>query len=197
MFKSLLLTLTFVLGAHAGIVLNPVTVTGLPGQTVGWGFTMTSDPLYYLTVSTALVDTESNPTLGFFSDFISLSGGPALGVLAPGAPDWVQSYDAMALSGFGEYWIDPNALPGDSNYGQFLVILLRYSADPNTCGLCFVDSQFQQVDFGVNVAAPTPEPGTLVPAGLVAGLLVWVRRRRYLASGRCSASHARTNVQRR
>lgn len=191
--KLLLALMLLSPAAIGGTVLNPVTLTGSPGQTVGWGFDMTPDPVFYLSVSAAFIDSESNPALGVFSDFISLSGGPVGGVLAPGSPNWTESYDSAALKGFGEYFIDSNAVPGDTNLGQFLVILLRYSGDPNSCGSCFVDSQFALVDFGVNVSEPVPEPASGAAAGIFAALLIG----RYRTSRRCSASQVRTNVQRR
>jgi hypothetical protein len=161
----------------APLVLTPQVLTGGPGETVGWGFEWTPDPNYYVTVSGALVDSESNPALGLFTDFISVTGGPTLGVIGPGAP-WIESYDATARTGFGDYTIDPGALPGDSNFGQFLLLYVRYSGDPNSCGSCFVDSQFALVDFGVNVTEPVPEPASIVMAGLGAAVLFALKKRR-------------------
>ncbi|MBL0159188.1 MAG: hypothetical protein IPP47_19045 [Bryobacterales bacterium] len=146
--------------ANVVLTLDPVTISGTPGQAAGWGFTLTPDTVYYISVSSALVDTETNPGLGFFSDWISLAGGPNSGVLPPGGAAWIQAYDPQAGTGFGEYFIDPGAAPGDGNGGLFLLIFSRYSADPNGCGSCFIDTQMINAQFGVNVTSAGP---TLVP----------------------------------
>lgn len=166
------------------LTLNPTVITGIPGQTIGWGFTLTADPTYYISISSAFVDTESNPAVGFFSsDWISLAGGPASGVLAPGGSDWVQAYSASLGTGFGQYTVDSNALPGDSTTGTFLVIYSRYSGDPNSCGSCFVDSQFLSPLFQVDVTATdlsgVPEPGwtAALGVGMIVGVAAWRRAR--------------------
>ena len=173
-----------VASANPILTLNPVVISGAPGQTIGWGFTLTPDPTYFISVSSAFIDTESNPAVGFFTDWISLAGGPSSGVLAPGGSDWVQAYSASLGTGFGQYTIDSNALPGDSTTGTFLVIYSRYSGDPNNCGACFVDSQFLSPLFQVDVTATdvsgVPEPGWTATLGV--GLLVagsaWRRARK-------------------
>lgn len=186
MHKHLLLTAFALLSipaasANVTLALDPVTISGTPGQAVGWGFSLTPDSVYYISVSSALVDTETNPGLGFFSDWISLSGGPSSGVLPPGGPAWIQSYDPLAGTGFGEYVIDPGASAGDGNGGLLLLIYSRYSADPNVCGSCFVDTQLINAQFGVNVTSPgptpVPEPAWTTAIGLAA-LLAAARRRR-------------------
>lgn len=165
------------------LTLNPVVISGTPGQTIGWGFTLTPDSLYYISISSAFIDTESNPAVGFFTDWISLAGGPSSGVLAPGGSDWVQAYSASLGTGFGQYAIDSNALPGDSTTGTFLVIYSRYSGDPNSCGSCFVDSQFLSPLFQVNVTATdvsgVPEPGwtATLGVGMILGVAAWRRAR--------------------
>ena len=110
------------------LTLNPITVSGSLGQAVGWGLTLTSDSQYYVSASSAFIDTETNPALGFFSDWISLAGGPINSVFAPDAADWIQIYDAALGTGFGEYWIDGSAVPGDTNDGDFLLLYQPTSA---------------------------------------------------------------------
>ncbi len=137
--------------------LTPANIGTTPGFAAGWGFDLQGDPTYYTSVVTAFVLTESNPQLGFFSDFISPQGGPTNGVIAPGQ-DWAESYDSQQTLGFGEYAIDPSAAAGDTDIGQFLIEYQLFSGDPNTCFGCFVSSGEFIQDFQVTA---TPEPGTL------------------------------------
>lgn len=152
-------------------------ISGAPGATAGWGFTVTPDPTYWTSVvGTVLLD-ETNPALGIFTDLISPQGGPTFGVLAPGAADWTQSFDLLNGTGFGAYSIDPGAAPGDSNSGQFLLLYELFSANPSTCGSCFVESNTATLGFTVTATATAvPEPTTLAMIG-TALALVWFRRR--------------------
>jgi hypothetical protein len=70
------------------------TISGTPGSTIGWGFTLTADPLYAVSIIGTFLTGETNPALGSYSDFISFSGGPSLGVLDPGSPAWTQSFES-------------------------------------------------------------------------------------------------------
>jgi hypothetical protein len=193
MFKHLLFALLTLVSADALraeviLTLNPTTISGAAGQVIGWGFTLTADPLYWVTVSSALIDTETNPALGFFSDWISLAGGPDNGVLTPGGSTWSQSYSAALFTGFGEYAIDGGAVPGDGNSGSFLLIYRRYSADPNLCGSCFIDTQVTTAPFGVNVeVAAAPEPPWTAAIGLACLAAYTLMRRRSGASSRSAA----------
>jgi hypothetical protein len=182
--------LTFGLKADPLLTLSQTVVTASPGGDTGWGFTLTPDPLYFVSVSSAFVLSESNPALGFFTDFISLLGGPVNGSLAPGATPWTLSYDPINATGFGQFIADNTAIPGDSDSGQFLVAFLRFSADPATCGDCFVDTQTALVDFEVDVvpSAGVPEPGSGVMLLSGAALLAVWARNRTKTSARCSSS---------
>ncbi len=149
-----------------------------PGLVAGWGFDLQGDSTYFTSVVSAFILNESNPQLGFFSDFISPQGGPSNGTLAPGQ-DWTELYDSQQSLGFGEYAILPTAMPGDSDSGQFLVEYQLYSGDPNLCGGCFVSSGTFIEDFQVTA---TPEPGTfqLLATGgvLLAAGRRWRKHRR-------------------
>ncbi len=178
----LLLTGGGSLQAEPIFALSPLNgaLRGAPGQTVGWGFRMSSDPDLWSTVTGTLLLIESNPALGVYTDFISGQGGPNFGALPAGAADWVQSFSVYPGSGFASYLIDPAALPGDINVGSILVLYETYSSNPATCGgACFVSSGTQLLDFSVEVSA-VPEPGTVTMLGIGGAALVfagWRRRR--------------------
>lgn len=178
---TILLSLTLGGAAHAAplLTLNPSVgpAYAQPGDTTGWGFTLTADPLEWTTIIGTVVLNQTLPTLGQFTDFISGQGGPLGGVLGPGAPDWVQYFDPFSGTGFGSYRIDPSALPGDVDTGTFLVLYETFSDNPNTCGSCFTGSGALTVDYAV---VATPEPSTWVLGLLgVAGVAAARLRMRY------------------
>jgi hypothetical protein len=170
--------------AHAGpaLILNPIdgVISGSPGETVGWGFDLTADPDNWTTIIGTIPLFESNPGMGMFTDFMSPQGGPVGGALPANTPDWIQTFDANAFTGFGGYTIDPLAAIGDSDIGMFLVQYEQFSDDPTTCGQCFLASGEFFVDFTVNTVSPAPEPASSVTmlggAGLVA-LAALIKRR--------------------
>jgi hypothetical protein len=151
-------------------------IQGAPGAVVGWGFNITADSTLWTTIVGVVVFDESDPSLGLFVDLISPQGGPNNGSLAPGSPDWTQPSLPFLGFGFGAYSISSSAAAGAMNQGQFLVLYELFSADPLTCGGCFVDSGLTSLPFSVEVV---PEPGTsaLITAGLALGWLVRRRRR--------------------
>ena len=143
-------------------------LSGLAGSTVGWGFTVQSDPLAWTSITGVLLLGESNPRLGVFIDLITPQGGPVSGVLPAGAPDWVQAFNALNFLGLGSYSIDPLATAGDQDEGTFLVLYETFSDNPATCGGCFVDSGAAFLPFAVNVVdAPEPATGALLGLALM------------------------------
>lgn len=147
-------------------------IQAAPGFAAGWGFDLQGDSTYYTSVVSAFILGESNPQLGFFSDFISPQGGPANGVLAPGQ-DWSEAYDSQQTLGFGEYAILSTAMPGDTDIGQFLVEYQLFSDDPNVCGGCFVSTGTLVQDFQVTA---TPEPGSAGMLAIGCALCAFARR---------------------
>lgn len=166
--------------AHAGVVLSLIpangVISGAPGQTIGWGFDLTSDPTDWTSITGTIDLSESNP-LGVFTDFIGPQGGPSGGALDPGAPDWIQAFSGSLFTGLGSYAIDPFAPVGQTDNGMFLVQYESFSADPATCGSCLVSSGTLFENFTINtVAAPTPEPSSWLI--LLTGALALSRYRR-------------------
>jgi hypothetical protein len=170
-----ILALTAGLSAYAGPTLTVIpssgSIQGFPGTTVGWGFTLTSDPVDWISVVTSSLLIESDPGLGTYTDFAGLQGGPVNGVLAPNAPDWTETFDPVNMLGLGSYTIgsgfgtDAGLL--DLNYETF-------SADPNTCTNCATGFADLLVAFQVS---SVPEPSAVWLVGLALPLL-WLRLRR-------------------
>ncbi len=137
--KRLLFPSLMVLAAGCSLQANPVftldppsgNVTGLAGTDTGWGFTMTSDSVLYISsIVSSLID-QSNPSLGLYTDFIGAEGGPVNGVLAPGASPWTQTFDDIS-QGVGAFSIDPSAPVGATDQGFIEVQYATYSEDPTS-----------------------------------------------------------------
>jgi hypothetical protein len=176
---ALLMTAAAVAQAAPVLLLDPVSgaIAGQPGSRIGWGFTVKPDDTRWTSIIGVVLLDETNPSLGQFTDFISPQGGPVLGVLAPGGPDWIQTFDRVAGTGFGSYSIDPAGIGGQKNSGTFLVLYELFSDDPNSCGACFEESSSLEANFSVE-AVPEPASWALSVAGLLA---VAAAGRRYFA----------------
>ena len=122
MKKTFILLFAMGLPLLAGpiIQLDPAdgVLTGTPGSTVGWGFTIQSDPLQWISFEGSFLMNETNPGLGVYTDLIGASGGPLDFVLPAGAPAWTQSFSDAAQTGIGAYALSPASLPGDQNAGS-------------------------------------------------------------------------------
>lgn len=167
------------------LTLAPVdgAISGTPGSTIGWGFTLTSDETRWISVTASYILTEDNPMLGTYTDFIGSLGGPVNGSLAPGAGPWTLAFNDTLGEGLGSYTFDPAALVGSVNSGTLRVQVEAFTEDPLECGgQCLDETLLLDVDFSATVTAPptseVPEPATLGLTGMaLAALAVWRRRR--------------------
>jgi len=115
------------------------TLDGLPGATVGWGYSIDNDTGDNLIVANSYfcagaedpAYTTCSPSLGAstYTDFIA-SNGTLI------APDSVESqpFNAGTQSGVGEYTIDSSALAGQTDTGTIVVLYDLYDADFNQIG---------------------------------------------------------------
>src|ERR1017187_3647240 len=101
------------------LTLDPAdgALSGQPGQSVAWGFTLTNDT-NYLVVNQANYVTAT--PLGTFTDFISgffvvIGNGPFA------VSSWTQLGDAGSQTGIGSYAIDPSTLLGSFSAGSIEV----------------------------------------------------------------------------
>ncbi len=147
------------------IQLDPLdgALTGVAGESVGWGFTVTwsSSDGDWISFTGSSVGSETNPELlAMYTDFIGAQGGNDDFGLAPGT--WTESFDGIS-QGVGSYQIvsDPTiALPGAEDIGQIAFDFQVYQGDPTTTQQIGDPSYTYYADESVSVVAPTPEPAT-------------------------------------
>jgi hypothetical protein len=175
--------------AHAAalITVDPPggVISGTPGALVGWGFTLTNGA-NWVSIDSVTTENESSPLGGAgggFTSYMDLLGGLSNGVTPPNQT-WALTFSPGSPgTGLGQYSIDPGTPFGASDSGDFVIFYDEFSADPNTCGSCYLDT-LQLFDangsppaFTINVStSEVPEPAPLGLA-IVACTALLVRRR--------------------
>jgi hypothetical protein len=182
----------FIIGLTASadlitLALTPAsgTVSGLPGSTVGWGYSIDNDSSDYLLVANSYfcagtenpTFTTCSPSLGAstYDDFIASNST----LIAPDTTG-VESFNAGANSGVGEYIIDSAAIAGETDIGSMVVVYDLFNGNP------FTDPSATQIggDMDLTAAAEVevtgrtsviPEPRTLVFLGFAFAALIFYR----------------------
>ena len=172
-------------GARASAVIALIPPDGVipaaPGSTVGWGFSLTNGA-DWVSIDSVTTENETSPLGGVsagFTSYMDLLGGLSNGVTAPGKTWTLPFSPGNPGTGLGQYAIDPSTPPGASDSGDFVIFYDEFSADPNTCGSCYIDT-LQLFDsngnapaFTINVpASAVPEPGLTMLMMLGFALLV-------------------------
>ncbi|MGD0302034.1 MAG: hypothetical protein ABSE86_33560 [Bryobacteraceae bacterium] len=165
----MLLASSAVARASAVIALTPPdgVIPGAPGSTVGWGFSLTNGA-DWVSIDSVTTENETSPlggVSGGFTSYMDLLGGLSNGVTPPGKTWTLDFSPGSPGTGLGQYSIDPGTPPGASDSGDFVIFYDEFSADPNTCGSCYIDT-LQLFDsngsapaFTINASAsPVPEP---------------------------------------
>lgn len=181
--------------AHAApiLTLNPVggAMSGTPGSTIGWGFTLSQDDYYAVITSAdfcgAIISSPCSTPLGFFTDFIAQYNFTFLDPFSSVSA----VFDPVNLTGIGSYTIAAGASAGTTFLGN---ILLTYDLYADGLGetLISTDNQLMAAaSVTVSAPAPVPEPATwvLLSSGAI-GLCIDRRRRRHR---RCRARRAFTS----
>src|SRR5258708_20803637 len=193
----LVLSLASVCTATATLTLNPVNgaLVGAPGQSVGWGFTISDDTNWLLVVGTAFC-TSFNTSTDIFpcanpGPPNAVPGGPYLDftqvnfvVSAPNVPDPSQQIftynppcNVGPCTGTGAFTINGNTPVGSLLSGVIVVDYNLFSGGPPGVGTQIGGDFFIEKNASVFVA---PEPATLLLLGsTLAGLgLARFRRRK-------------------
>lgn len=181
-------------GARAATLnLDPSALVSLPGQTSGWGFTITSAPIDYdgSTITPWLLITGEEYELnngdypvGVFMPFITLPSnymviGPSTGNGEQNP--WSQAFDNGLETGAGSYTINTFEPLGASDAGQIVLTYDEYSVSPNSPAF---DPYTDTIATGLEVSAATsvlvgtPEPAPAAMLLVGCALLASVRAAR-------------------
>ena len=169
------------LSAGPALTLIPADLAGMPGSTVGWGFTIQNDAGYIEITSSQFCLNPVNfpllcgsPTTGTYVDIISTPPediilGPPGAMDAPSSV--TQDFDPSTDMGVASFLIDPGATVGASDVGQIVLTYNLSDLNPNNPNYdpnvdLIATDVVLSADASVTVlASATPEP---VTAGLLA-----------------------------
>ena len=157
--------------------LDPVggALSGSPGQTVGWGFTLFYGGPDYVVVTSS--DYVTNTPLGTYTDIMSSQFYQVIGPLPDESPTWTLQFDSKGLTtGVGFYTISGSALPVTQSTGVIQLTYDLYSVSPHDLSF---NPDTDTISSGNPISAPasidvtgpvvaTPEP----PASEMLGVLI-------------------------
>ena len=179
---SALVGILFHATAQAATVLqlDPLggAISGLPGSTIGWGFSLSNTENYLVVTSAAF---ESATTLGTFTDFISASNFFVVGPAPSASTVWAQTFNASTQTGIGSFTINPGAAPGSVANGQIVLSYDLFSRSPldalfNPDTDTLSNGNLVTANASVTTVVPLPAAVWLFGSALV-GLVGFGRRR--------------------
>jgi len=145
-------------------------ISGDPGTTQGWGFTLTNTQ-NYVVIDASEFDITQNAGDGFYTDII----GPNFIIVGTGvyaATPITQAFNGSVPTGVGSFTILPSAMSGDFVLGTITLTYDVYSVSPNDPSF---DPFLDTLATGLQISATanvnvTPEPGSLLLLLTAAGL---------------------------
>jgi len=149
---------------------NNGVISGDPGTTTGWGFTLTNT-MNYVVIDASEFDITQNAGDGSYTDII----GPNFLIVGTGvyaATPITQAFNGSVPTGVGSFAILPSAMSGDVVLGTITLTYDVYSVSPNDPSFNpFVDTLATglQISAGAQVDV-VPEPGSLLLWLTAAGL---------------------------
>ena len=167
------------LGAAPTLTLSPNgNLTGAPGVTVGWGFTLTNN-LNWVEVVQAQFCLDAvvvNPCFNASPRFTDIISNPPNDVIVGPGGSVTQVYNPVLNLGLGSYTIDPASINGAVVSGKILLTYNTFNADPNAGGMQTGFNDAISVNASVT-ASSVPEPASAGLVGLaLLGLAVRSRR---------------------
>jgi hypothetical protein len=168
---------------------QPTAVTGAPGDTVGWSFTIYNPTNLWVSFTDSSW-AQLEPAVGDassgqngYTDYIGMNGGPTDYAIAP-LSTWTESFSVGSVgTGIGQFVIAASAPDAAQDTGLLTIHYDTYDADPLSGGN-WVGSYTLTLQDGttlptLTVDVQTPEPAATAPLGvLAAGWAVFALRRR-------------------
>ncbi len=172
---TLMFVLTLAVTAQADVAFNlePTGggISGAPGDTIGWGYTVSNDTTYWLWVGGSVIAMDKDSSWGTYTD-TSFNVDP-LAPMVGGIPSVLAvPFSPAGGTGAGSFSIDPTAPFGDMARGYITFNYTLYDADPSQGG--GTEMGYGSVD--VNATVATPEPTTYLLLCLSLGVVGLVRR---------------------
>jgi hypothetical protein len=166
------------LSAAATLTLDPTSgnLSGVPGETVGWGFTIFNDTNYLVVSGVQFLPVS---LAGSFVDLI----GAQFNVLGP-APEsstWSQTWNGV--EGLGSFVIDAGA-PAGLVIGQLFVGYDLFSVSPNSptfnpdTDSLGAGQFFEPITVSIQINSQVPEPAGWLTVAASLAVLGFLRQRR-------------------
>jgi hypothetical protein len=154
------------------------SITGGPGDTVGWGFTLTNSTADWISVTSSALTFETNSILGVYTDNIGLQSGPPPSFALAPSTFWSETFDGVS-QGIGAYTIASNAVLFAQDSGQILVSFDEFNGDPTNGGVQAGSSNVSAA-FTVEIVptSEVPEPSALPLVEATSVLIFAARCRR-------------------
>lgn len=170
------LTLAFALMSSSGLAdslqftLIPASgnISGVPGSTIGWGYSITNQSAADWLVTTDLAsDPFLHGTPSLLFDFPDIGPGQTV----------TETFNPLTGTGLYEMTWDTNVPPGFSNSGDFVLTAQWFDADPANGGNFIANATDTTAVYLAMNALPEPSTWVLVVCGLI-GIFGPMRRRR-------------------
>lgn len=157
-------------------------LSGLPGSTVGWGFTIANTTNFLAVTGSDFCEgaivSPCPHTIGTYKDFIGAFNFIVVGP-APESPMVTQAFNLATMTGVGSFQINSTAHAGDIAAGQILIsydLFRRSPKDPNFDPSKDTISTGNRLTAAARVAV-TPEPASFGMAAMALMGLVVLKRR--------------------
>jgi hypothetical protein len=178
----LIFTLTLAVAAQADVAftLEPTGggISGAPGDTIGWGFTVSNDTASWLWVGGSVITMDKDSSWGTYNDTSSNVEPLAPRVDATTPSLLSVPFTLAGGTGAGSYSIDPTAPFGDMARGYITFNYTLYDANPYLGG--------NEIGYGsadVNATVATPEPTTYLLLCLSLGVVGYARKKMMKSEG--------------
>jgi hypothetical protein len=168
--------------ATAVFAFDPIggSLSGNPGATIGWGFSIQDTTEFVLVSESSFCPTGStasdlpcSSTIGTYTDFST--NIPVVGP-SPDQPSVTQAFILATQQGYGSFHINTTATAGTVMSGEIAIVYDLFTGDPNSGGAQIGGDNFTFLPASITVtsAAGVPEPSAMVPLGIA---LLWGFRR--------------------